>query len=572
MKREAANETQPNANASIFVQYFVHFFVACLLAAQMAPAVNESHYIPKARHVWDSTFAPQDFFLQSHDSHYLASWSAGLPATLLGFTTATWLGRFASWLLMAIAWVHLMRAVRMPALLSPFVLAFWHVAVTLGHWSGEWALGGFEAKSIAYPFVLLGLAAVVCDHWKKAWIYLAIAVAWHPLAGGWAGISVGIYWLFLPELGRRIGEQWLAFVVAIAIGLIGVLPAAMGLAGENLDGKVVASQVHVYFRLPHHLSPQTFIPLRHWSAATTLFGFAAATAWYSITARHKKSKTGEDQTDDPETTPSYPGRLAVIAAIAVGFALVGLVIDLFMSQPMPATASNLLRFYWFRWADVSVPLAGAVLLWLTAAGLPARSLHQTGTRILQSRGLFVAPLMLVSVGGGVYVATVVNASPIPVADKLVVETTGPIAKETDRYQDWLAVCAWIRENTPEDSLWLTPKYQQSFKWHAQRAEVVCWKDVPQDNQSVHQWFERITACEPPRDARGNLRGWTEEEIVRLAVKYEFEWILVDRTIQDKPILEVAYPSNDGLKYIANRSFAVLRLRPSIRAALAADEG
>ncbi|HBE69731.1 MAG TPA: hypothetical protein DDW52_16420 [Planctomycetaceae bacterium] len=563
MKSEAANDMQPYAAAPTFVQYFVHFIVACLLAAQMAPAVNESHYIPKARHVWDSTFAPHDFFLQSHDSHYLASWSAGLPATLLGFVTTTWLGRFASWLLMAIAWVHLMRAVRMPALLSPFVFAFWHVAVTLGHWSGEWALGGFEAKSIAYPFVFLGLSAVVRDHWQKAWIYLAIAVAWHPLAGGWAGMSVGIYWLFLPELRRRMAEQWLAFVVAIAIGLIGVLPAAMGLAGENLDGKVVASQVHVYFRLPHHLCPQAFIPLRHWSATVTLLVFIAAAGWYGLASR-----TGRAQADVARDRSSSPERLGAIAAIAITFAVIGLAIDLLMSERMPSTASNLLRFYWFRWADISVPLAGSVLLWLAAAGFPD-SPDCSGINVIRARPLHLVPLVLAATMGATYVVAVVNASTIPVADKLVVETTGPISKKTDRYQDWLAVCAWIRENTPEDSLWLTPKYQQSFKWHAQRAEVVCWKDVPQDNQSVHQWFERITACEPPRDSRGVVRGWTEAEIVRLADKYDFEWILVDRTIQDKPILEVAYPSNDGLKYIANSSFAVLRLRPSIRAALTA---
>ncbi len=527
----------------LVLQYVIHFAVACVLATQMAPAVNESHYIPKARHVWDSSFAPNDFFLQSHDSHYLASWFAGLPATYLGFTTATWLGRFTSWLLFAIAWVHLMRSVRIPALLSPLVFASWHLVVQYGHWSGEWAMGGFEAKAIAYPFILLGIASVIRDRWRSAWIFLAIAVAWHPLAGGWAGMSVGIYWLCMPELKSRIADQWPAFLLAIAIGLIGVVPAALGLAGENLVGKVVASQVHVYFRLPHHLCPQSFPPARHIAAGLSLLGFVTASVLYFASNKSKPKERPEN----------YPARLFAIACIALSFALVGLSIDIFLSKNYPSTASSLLRFYWFRWADIAIPLAGVTLMWLWITSNPTTLWYKA------------APASLaVLIASAMHVRSVAE-SPIPAADKLVVESIGPQPVSSDRYLDWLAVCAWIKENTPEDSVWLTPKYQQSFKWHAQRAEVVCWKDVPQDNASVHEWYKRINDCQPPKRSNGEARGWTESEVARLADKYDFEWILLDRTVQAKPVFEVCYPTFEtSTEYIDNRSFAVCRLRPAIR--------
>ncbi|GAB5407066.1 MAG: hypothetical protein Aurels2KO_52970 [Aureliella sp.] len=541
---QAENGGSSGEKTRLVLLYVIHFAVACLLATQMAPAVNESHYIPKARHVWDSSFAPNDFFLQSHDSHYLASWLAGVPATYLGFTTATWLGRFTSWLLFAIAWVHLMRSVRMPALLSPIVFASWHLVVQYGHWSGEWAMGGFEAKSIAYPFILLGIASVIRDRWRSAWIFLAIAVAWHPLAGGWAGMSVGIYWLCMPSLKTRIAQQWPAFLLAIAIGLIGVVPAALGLAGENLVGKVVASQVHVYFRLPHHLCPQSFPPTRHIAAGLSLLGFVVATVVYYMT----KSARPDQQSS------SYPARLFWIASISVGFAMVGLAIDLLLSKQYPSTASSLLRFYWFRWADVAVPLAGVTLFWLWVTSDSATTWYKA-----------TPVIVVVGVASVIHLQSVAEKK-IPAADKLVTESVGPLPVASDRYLDWLAVCAWIKENTPTDSLWLTPKYQQSFKWHAQRAEVVCWKDVPQDNASVHEWYRRINDCEPRKTASGQLRGWTEEEIVQLAEKYEFEWILLDRTVQAKPVFEVCYPTfATSTSYIDNRSFAVCRLRPAVRA-------
>jgi hypothetical protein len=134
----------------------------------------------------------------------------------------------------------------------------------------------------------------------------------------------------------------------------------------------------------------------------------------------------------------------------------------------------------------------------------------------------------------------------------------------DRYLDWLAVCAWIEQNTPTDSLWLTPKYQQSFKWHAGRAEIVCWKDVPQDNAAVIEWYQRVQRCEPPRNAEGTIREWTTEEILDLADDYHFQWILIDKTFQQNPLgLEIAYPVTERGFYPVNRSFAVFHIPESM---------
>lgn len=442
-----------------------------------------------------------------------------------------------------------MQAVRIPPLLSPFVFASWHLAVQYGHWSGEWAMGGFEAKSIAYPFILLGIANVVRDRWRLAWVFLAIGVAWHPLAGGWAGMSVGLYWLSMPALRQRIAREWPTFLLAIGIGLIGVVPAALGLAGENLVGKVVASQVHVYFRLPHHLCPQVFAPERHVAAQLSLLALTVVAVSYFLLSKCKPP--AEDEHNEAEA--SYPVRLLGIAGFAVLFAVVGLVIDMAMTNSHPSTASSLLRFYWFRWADVAVPLASTTLLWICLSrGNPAYYWAK------------VAPAMVLVIAASAAHVNHVASAAVPAADKLVTESTGPIPVVSDRYIDWLAVCEWIRENTPRDSLWLTPKYQQSFKWYAQRAEVICWKDVPQDNASVHEWYKRIEDCEPPRFSNGDFRGWSKEELIELAEKYEFEWILVDKTVQANPHFEIAYPVNEGGKYIDNRSFAVLRLRPEFR--------
>ncbi len=64
--------------------------------------------------------------------------------------------------------------------------------------------------------------------------------------------------------------------------------------------------------------------------------------------------------------------------------------------------------------------------------------------------------------------------------------------------DWIAVCDWVNESLPPDELLLTPRNQQSFKWYAQRAEVVNWKDVPQDAESLIEWRRRFFEIFPLR--------------------------------------------------------------------------
>ncbi len=74
------------------------------------------------------------------------------------------------------------------------------------------------------------------------------------------------------------------------------------------------------------------------------------------------------------------------------------------------------------------------------------------------------------------------------------------------------------------------------------AEVVTFKDVPQDSQSLIEWYDRIGRCAPPRDANLQPLGWTTEQIKRLHARYKFDYIVVDRRIQTQsPLLPLVYP-------------------------------
>jgi hypothetical protein len=65
--------------------------------------------------------------------------------------------------------------------------------------------------------------------------------------------------------------------------------------------------------------------------------------------------------------------------------------------------------------------------------------------------------------------------------------------ELSHFDDWRDACRWIAASgrIPCDALFLTPRSCRTFKWYTGRAEVVNWKDVPQDPPSIVEWWRRL---------------------------------------------------------------------------------
>ncbi|MEM8736458.1 MAG: DUF6798 domain-containing protein [Planctomycetota bacterium] len=517
------------ADRFYLLQWFVHLAVIVLLAGQAVPGINESHYLPKAKSALDSSFAPGDLFLESNNSHFASTYFAGALASILPLTVVAWIGRAIAWGFLSFSWIRFAEAARLPPLLSPFALASWYLATEYGHWAGEWAIGGFEGKSLAYPCVLCALACMLKDRFSASWIWLGFAVLWHPLVGGWAGLCVALVWLACvwkaPWAAFR--SEWRPLLIAAIIASVGVIPALGGIGGSEQLGNIVASQVHVYFRLSHHLCPLAFDTERHWAAAVTLAVFVVAQlSWAFVcffrAASERKEERGGDEVGAGKFGPNdrvpqpRTGRLLLLAWCSLLFAGVGFTVDALMSVPEsaaynPLLASKILRFYWFRWADIAVPLATVTVLWQilgSLANVGAISSNREGVSFGGAALAFAMIAVMVVCTVRVWLSW---DDTLPPADRMLVENLGQRREiqwpeqDSDRHRDWLAVCDWIRRETPTDSLWLTPRYQQSFKWYANRAEVVCWKDVPQDNASVLEWFTRIQILEPKRDRQGRIR-------------------------------------------------------------------
>ncbi len=75
---------------------------------------------------------------------------------------------------------------------------------------------------------------------------------------------------------------------------------------------------------------------------------------------------------------------------------------------------------------------------------------------------------------------------------------------------WIDACRWVRDNTPEDAIFLVPRGCESFKWHARRAEAGNWKEIPQDANSIVEWSRKIERFYAnPGEPEGSPTKWNQ---------------------------------------------------------------
>jgi hypothetical protein len=122
-------------------------------------------------------------------------------------------------------------------------------------------------------------------------------------------------------------------------------------------------------------------------------------------------------------------------------------------------------------------------------------------------------------------------------------------------RDWQEVCRFISENTPEDAVFLTPRAASTFRWYSNRAEVVSWKDVPQDAAGIVEWWRRMRDVHG-YERHGSLVHWrsslseaTPEELSRLARDYGATFVITE-SLPPLPLELVSPP---------NASYSVYRL-------------
>lgn len=458
------------------------------------PGVNEPHYLSKARHFWNPDWCARDLFLDSSNPHWVFYATFGSLTRVLSLEQAAWAGRAFVWLALTGGWVALSRQI-LPGRWGPVWSGALFLALSAtGNLSGEWLIGGVEAKGFAYAALFAGLACAGQGAPLCTAIWGGVAVSFHPVVGMWGALALAFAggWQILETrlIASRQGEAGAALrrnsslispalslgAVFLFFSLPGLIPAlSLVIHGAPAEVARAADALQVFNRLDHHLDPRQFKWFAWGMYAVLLAVWLALRPWRSRPPAQKMFFR------------FVVGTLLIAAGgMAVGFG--------------PRWASAL-KFYPFRLADLFLPIA-------VAAGV-ANEL----ARVLDRP-------RLIFVGHTIAAAALAWALAAPGNDR------NPNNWSAERQADWQDVCRWMNANTPGDALCLTPKFNYTFRWYASRAEFATWKDCPQDAVSLVEWDRRLKLVRTWRSKHFKA-GFTKEALEELqemtAVDYIVAW-------------------------------------------------
>ena len=508
-------------------QILLTLAVFAAAGAWPAPDVNEAVYLTKARHRADSTWCRGDFFLETPDAHGVFFAAFGPLAAAVPLDTAAWIGRGLGWLALAVGFWHAIVPLVAPAWARVVAAALFSVAVRFTHAAGEWVIGGCEAKVFAWGLVMGGIGEAVRGRAGPAWCLCGVAAAIHPIVGGWAMIAIAAAWLAgrasSPPADRPpVPWAWLAAGAALAA--VGVVPVLALSVGVDAATAAAANRAYVADRLSHHLLPRTFAPglvARH---------LLAIVVWWLL---HRLL---------PPTVARR--RLAWIVGVAVAVALAGWFVSL--AEPLaPVAVRGLLRFYWFRLADVLVAFALAATSAATLADATACDRIAPGKAWVPRAA--VAALLAWDL------AAESDHWPLPGRPAVACRADAKVDPAS-----WADVCGWVRDHVPADACFLTPRGSATFAWRTDRREVVAWKNSPQDPRSLVEWRRRIDDCFAVRDGSGELVQSTAvlgaDRVREVAVRYGATHAIV-------PLDACGLESLPFPRLHANDGYVVLQLDP-----------
>jgi hypothetical protein len=115
-----------------------------------------------------------------------------------------------------------------------------------------------------------------------------------------------------------------------------------------------------------------------------------------------------------------------------------------------------------------------------------------------------------------------------------------VEKYAEQNNNWVKACAWIKVNTPEDALFITPPGNDGFTYLSNRSNIVEFKINPDGAQYLNDWYERL------RDVAGgvlpNEKGFanapllnksfallTQEQCYAIAKKYKATFAVLPKS-------------------------------------------
>ncbi|BCL34162.1 hypothetical protein NSMS1_06090 [Nostoc sp. MS1] len=486
-------------------------------------AWNEVDVLPLAKQYVEPTWIPGDWYLNQSPSYRVLFQSLfGRLIVSWGFLTTSIVGRLICYGLVAWGLVLIARQIGLHLVALLLALPLF-LTDNQGAIAGEWLVGGFETKAVAYGLVMLAIALLLKRRYSLMALLLGLATSFHVLVGGYTFLTA-IGWFCVRYKTRfpRM-KEWGWMLLMYFTGSIFVLPAVIQqLLTPKPTGNLASSYIYVFLRLPHHLNPQHWYKVWWLMLIGYLLILPISVAFICLYRPSKERSTQRNACIE----------LLEFTLISLIPFVLGLAIAPFDSQ------GRFLQYYPFRLGDIMLPLFTCLLF--------TRAVQHFFTVKTKQKEFFIICCLLLSIN-------VVSLSlPLPTHINYVKQFPSKLTEETPESQD---IYAWVKNNTAKDATVISsPVDLLNFTWLAERPIIAKWKFLPQTASGIQEWYARIcdlvgvdkltsTSPETLTEAYERL---TTDQVKALMVKYKSPYIVTK--VQHQLNLPVAYRNQSYVIY------------------------
>lgn len=480
------SETNSNNFLDNFWVCFAFLFLIILLFhGKPVPFSNEFIYLLRL----DPNFLPNDWtFSHFASEHWLFNTIFSFPAYIFSLELIGWVGRIIVWTFCTIGLIRLAKLWEIP---------YWAIAVSIFIWlcfsqavvNDEWIFGGFEAKTIAYGFLIFSLFEFCREKIVVPSILLGLSFSFHPAVGLWAIPAVGLALLFEKIQTKNFIKVVVLTLIFSLPGLIPLLLHQTSVSANSFeDWRFI-----VIYRVPWHLDIFQF-DKRGLVAIFAMLGFNVFALWKN---------------------ESFALRFLLKFQIALAlFFLFGFLLRWYEIYP-------LLRLMPMRLFPVITPLFFLFTVFYYFA-------KSQNSRIIKFAVLFF-------VLGTLYLVQPLH--------KGISQLNSTIETWQNPQNDLEKTSIWISNNTPKDALIIQPPNSRETWYFSKRANILSYAYPTYDR--LAEWRERVAdLTDDVQISKGEFgdeevetafNKLSQEKIEAIRKKYKATH-LVSRNIYSYPII------------------------------------
>jgi hypothetical protein len=428
--------------------------VTLLLYGSPVPRLSEELYLPLVRRTADASYLHGDWtFAGNFSEHWVFDHLFAPVAGVLSVNAFGWLGRLVLWPVLGALLIRLG---------TRFGIGVWTAAgavclFLVGNqalFGGEWILGTFEAKAVAYVCLLGALLAITARKIPLGLALLGLTVTFHPAVGLWSVFAGGIALVAVAET-RRTALRW------CWLGILFAVPGVIEALGAVGEGSNALQRFVVLEAIPYHTDPffdgRTLVGAQIALHLTVLGGMLAFNLWSYTKAERTLTQRFFFWFQIAAAVPfllAFPARALHVWSY----------LRLMPLRSFPLIVPLLFFFQAFRWARRIV--------------VEGRTGRRRSQRARRGAALVVVATVLVAL----FPTTPLLAGPRMVRRNFEAWTT------TDHVAN---AFGWIREHTPTSTRCIVPVDRQDAFDRAERPIVANWQAIPYDR--LPEWKRRIDA-------------------------------------------------------------------------------